>query len=137
MNLAVWLLRRFIAPVVIGGVIANAAVAAQLGYAEGATDPMSIGTMVLIVLAGIVVGGLPGYLLIRRFGLSGWRFAVALLALGVVVGAIEVWLIASAIVPDNAFDHMTYGLIVGPVAAAFWLSFNLDVLRPQQGATLG
>lgn len=128
MSWAVVILRRFLAPAVVGGVIANVAVAAQLGYMEAAADPTAIGALILIILAGIVVA-LPGYLLFRRFGLGGWQLALALLALGCVVGAIEAYLIALTIVPDTASDYLFYGLIVGPVATAFWLAFNFDVLK--------
>ncbi len=129
MTWIVAILRRFIAPALIGGLLANIAVYRMLESEGALTDWKSIGVLAAIILAGTIVAW-PVFVLLRRLRLHAVLLAVALLALGTLIGAIAAWLIAMQIVPDSASDYIRFGLVVGPVAALFWLILNFDVLRP-------
>ncbi|MEG3180407.1 hypothetical protein [Sphingomonas sp. LT1P40] len=129
MTWVVAILRRFIAPALIGGFLANIAVYRMLESEGALSDWKSIGVLVGIVLAGLIVGW-PGFVVLRRLRLHPVLLAVALLALGTAIGAVIAWLIAMQIVPDTADEYIKFGLVVGPVAALFWLILNYDVLRP-------
>ena len=121
-------LRRFVLPAFAGAYLANLAVYWMLESEGGATDWKSVGVLFAIILAGLIVGW-PAYVLLRRLALPALVTGVLLLVLGTGIGARAAWLIAMQLVPDTASEYIRFGLVVGPVAAMFWLILNFDALR--------
>ncbi|PKP91696.1 MAG: hypothetical protein CVT77_11500 [Alphaproteobacteria bacterium HGW-Alphaproteobacteria-16] len=130
------ILRRFIVPALVGAWLANIAVYHMLESEGGATDWKSIGVLFAIILAGLIVAW-PFYAVLRRLAWPVWVNALLLLVLGTAIGALAAYLIALQIVPDTAGAYIRFGLVVGPVAALFWLAFNFDVLRPKPARQFG
>lgn len=126
-----WLLaflRRFVLPAFVGAYLANLAVYWMLESEGGATDWKSVGVLFAIILAGLIVAW-PAYVLLRRLALPALVTGALLLVLGTGIGALAAYLIAVQLVPDTAGEYIRFGLVVGPVAALFWLILNLDALR--------
>jgi xanthine/uracil permease len=129
-------LRRFVLPAFVGAYLANLAVYWMLESEGGATDWKSVGVLFAIILAGLIVAW-PGYVMLRRLRFPALVTGVLLLVLGTGIGALAAWLIAMQLVPDTASDYIRFGLVVGPVAALFWLILNFDVLRPRRAGQFG
>lgn len=100
----------------------------MFGSEGAATDWQSIGVLFAILLAGLIVAW-PAFALLRRQSLPAPLLAILVLVLGTATGALAAYLIALRLVPDSAGNYVHYGLVVGPVAAIFWLILNFDVLR--------
>lgn len=128
--------RRFLLPAFVGAYLANLAVYWMLESEGGATDWKSVGVLFAIILAGLIVAW-PFYVLLRRLALPAPVNGVLLLVLGTGIGALAAYLIAMQLVPDTAGEYIRFGLVVGPVAALFWLILNFDVLRPRRAGQFG
>jgi hypothetical protein len=128
MKWLVFALRRFVAPAVLAGYAANLAVYWQLGTEGGFTDWRSIGFLVAIAFTGFVVGT-PEFLLIRRLALPGWVKALAVLMMGVALGAIGMALIALYVEAADTWGYTNLGVAAGVATAIVWLAINLDLMR--------
>lgn len=136
MRWAVAILRRFVAPALIGAWLANFVVYWMLESEGAASDWRSIGVLFAIILAGLLAAW-PAYVLLRRTRLPALAVAALLLLLGTAIGALAAYLIAMQLVPDTAGEYIRFGLAVGPVAALFWLILNFDALRPGRAGPFG
>ena len=80
-----------------------------------------------LILAGLLIVGLPAAALIGRLDLP----PVAKAALLVLIGAAGGGLFAAAIIGMD-FRLAPYGLLPGAIAASVWLAINRDWLAPRE-----
>ncbi len=129
MRWLVFMLRRFVAPALLAGFVANIVLYWVLETEGGMTDWRSIAMLAAMGLIGFIVAA-PVIFVLIRLRLSGWIVGPAVVALGAALGAIGMALIVVYWVEaDDAFGFNHLGIPTGVAAALAWLCVNFDLLR--------